>query len=55
MNDLIMEFDGKPVKVPVDFTRIVDRLAIGKRVPFGILSKGQFRKLRATVGQAPTN
>ena len=54
VSDLIMEFDGKPVKVPLDFTRLVDRLTVGQRVPFGILSKGEFRKLRATVGQAPT-
>lgn len=54
VDDLIMEFDGKPVKVPLDFTRLVDRLTVGQRVPFGILRKGEFRKLRATVGQAPT-
>ena len=49
--DVIIEFDGKPIKEMKDLPRIVAETEIGKKVPVKVLRKGKEVDVTAEVGR----
>ncbi len=49
--DVILEFDGKPIKEMRELPRVVADTAIGKKVDVKVLRKGEEKMLSVTVGR----
>ena len=49
--DVIVTFDGKPVKESRDLPRLVGQTAVGKTVDVGIIRKGKEQNVRVTLGR----
>jgi len=49
--DVIVEFDGSPVKESTDLPRLVARTPIGKRVSIGVMRGGDKRSFTVEIGE----
>ncbi len=49
--DVIVTFDGKPVKESRDLPRLVGQTAVGKTVEVGLVRKGKEQAVRVTLGR----
>jgi S1-C subfamily serine protease len=49
LGDVIVEFDGKPVKEPDDLFRLLDHRRVGDEVPMVLERKGKRRRVTITL------
>lgn len=49
-NDILLEFDGRPVMSPLELTEMIDAAGAGRRVSLGILRRGKPREVAVVLG-----
>jgi serine protease Do len=55
VSDVILEFDGRPIKSSMDLPRIVGATPPGSQVTVGLWRRGGHKEIELTVGEMPTN
>jgi serine protease Do len=53
--DVILEFDGKPVRESSELTLLAAQAGVNKSVNVGVLREGKKRDVRVTLGEYPSN
>lgn len=52
--DLILSYDGKPVKATRDLVRFVSFTEVGEKVPLTLIREGKERVVNVKIGKSPT-